>query len=81
MIMEATLFQKTILAMATASLLGTGGLIMSNTKDLVKHDIRIQHVEQVSAKLDALTDKLAVTNANIAALNAHLEDIRREPRN
>jgi len=78
MIVQASLIQKVVVALASASLLGAGGLLATNTKTIVNHEARLQNVEKMSAQIDTLSAQLSATNVNLSALNAHLEDLRRD---
>lgn len=78
MIASATLLQKCLLGIASTGLVGSIGLVLSNTKAIAQQEVRIQATEQMEAKIDKLADQLSVTNANIAALNAHLEDAKHD---
>lgn len=78
MIAEATLLQKCLLGLASTGLVGSVGLVLANTRAIAQQDVRIQATEKMEAKIDKLTDQLSVTNANIAALNAHLEDAKHD---
>lgn len=78
MIAKATLLQKCLLGLATTGLVGFVGLVLANTSKIAAQGVRIQTAEKMEVKIDRLNDQLSVTNANIAALNAHLEDVRHD---
>lgn len=78
-----TFLQKIALAVASATILGGGSMVLAAHTDNARQEVRIERVEQALQKVDELNSKLDQTNANILILNERMEVLRdeRRPRN
>ena len=68
-----TLLHKVAIAVASATVVGGGSMVMSAHTGLATQEVRIERVEKAVEKIDALSEKLDETNANLKVLSAKLE--------
>lgn len=73
---------KVGLAVASATILGGGSMVLTAHTDNARQEIRLERLEKATEKIETLSEKLDQTNQNIAVLNARMEAARDErPRN
>ncbi len=69
---------KVAVALVTAVLIGGGTAIMDAQATNSVQNQRLDQLEKTGQRMDALSDKLDVTNQNVAALNAVLQERGRD---
>ena len=75
-----TFLQKIALGVASATIIGGGGMVLTAHTDNARQEVRIERVESALDKVDELSRKLDQTNANLIILNERMEVLRNERR-
>lgn len=70
MISAAALKDHLMTALATAALLGGGGMLVTHEVDLGRHDERIERIEALDDSIDGLTKELASTREQLVRVEA-----------
>lgn len=72
---EATMsfLTKIGLAVASATVVGGGSMVLKANTDNATQEVRLQRVEAALQKVDRLSDKLDTTNTNLLILNERME--------
>jgi len=68
-----TFLHKVALAVASATVVGGGSMVLTAHTNLATQEVRIERVEKAVEKIDALSEKLDETNLNLQLLNAKME--------
>lgn len=72
----SVLKERLIEAVAAASLLGGGGMVITNAVNDAKQDTRIEQIEELGPKLDKIADDVAETRETVARLETKMENTK-----